>query len=245
MAESRSSAAALVTSGGVTVRGMPTPKPASMVDPDTPIEFVGEKPRHVGRGGRKLEGALETFALDVAGRRALDAGASTGGFTDHLLQVGVSSVTAVDVGRGQLDDRISSDPRVTVMDRTNIRNSTPDDLGTFDLVVADLSFISLCTVADALAGLTEDGADLVLLVKPQFEVGKGQVGRGGIVKNPALHAEALRKVIACLGGARLAVKAVCDSPITGAKGNREFFVWAVKNGPVIDDLVLPVTEDDV
>lgn len=214
-----------------------------MVDPDTPIEFVGEKPRHVGRGGRKLEGALESFGLDVVGRRALDAGASTGGFTDHLLQVGVTSVTAVDVGHGQLDDRISNDPRVTVKDRTNIRLSTPHDLGTFDLVVADLSFISLCTVARALAGLTEDGADLVLLVKPQFEVGKGQVGRGGIVKDPSLHADALRKVIACLAESDLPVRAVCDSPITGAKGNREFFVWAVKNGPIVDDLVLPIAEE--
>ena len=247
MAESRSAAAGLVTSGGVTVKGIPTPKPASMVSPDTPIEFVGDKPRHVGRGGRKLEGALTAFGLDVAGRTALDAGASTGGFTDHLLQEGVASVTAVDVGHGQLDDRIANDERVTVRDRTNIRLATPDTLGTFDLVVADLSFISLCTVAPALAGLSKDGADLVLLVKPQFEVGKGQVGRGGIVKDPRLHIDALEKVIACLGAEDLPVRAVCDSPITGAKGNREFFVWAVKNGAISEQLELPVdmpTEDD-
>ena len=241
MAASRSAAASLVTTGGVTVRGIPTPKPASMVTADTPIELVGDGPRYVGRGGLKLEGALAEFGLDVTGRRALDAGASTGGFTDHLLQSGIEHVTAVDVGRGQLDDRIAADPRVTVQDRTNIRLVGPEELGTFDLVVADLSFISLCTVADAFARLAEDGADLVLLVKPQFEVGKGQVGRGGIVKDPALHVQALRKVIDCLGEAGLPVQAVCDSPITGAKGNREFFVWAHKGGDAAREPELPVS----
>ena len=241
MANSRTAAASLVTSGGITVRGIPTPKPASMVTADTPIELVGDGPRYVGRGGLKLDGALAEFGLDVTGRRALDAGASTGGFTDHLLQSGVAHVTAVDVGRGQLDDRIAVDPRVTVRDRTNIRLVGPEELGTFDLVVADLSFISLCTVAEAFARLAEDGADLVLLVKPQFEVGKGQVGRGGIVKDPALHAEALRKVIDCLGTSGLPVQAVCDSSITGAKGNREFFVWARKGGTVASDLPLPAS----
>ncbi len=240
MAASRSAAAALVTTGGVTVRGIPTPKPASMVTPDTPIELAGEPPRYVGRGGLTLQGALSEFGLDVDGRRALDAGASTGGFTDHLLQSGVASVTAVDVGRGQLDDRLAGDPRVTIRDRTNIRLVGPDDLGTFDLVVADLSFISLCTVADALASLAQDGADLVLLVKPQFEVGKGQVGRGGIVKDPALHLEAIHKVIDCLDETGMPVQAVCDSPITGAKGNREFFVWARKGGQAVSELSLPV-----
>jgi 23S rRNA (cytidine1920-2'-O)/16S rRNA (cytidine1409-2'-O)-methyltransferase len=212
-----------------------------MVAADTPIEFVEEKPRYVGRGGLKLQGALEEFGIDVSGRRALDAGASTGGFTDHLLQSDVTSVMAVDVGRGQLDDRIAVDTRVTIRDRTNIRLVGPDDLGTFDLVVADLSFISLCSVAEALGSLAENGADLVLLVKPQFEVGKGQVGRGGIVKDPALHVEALRKVIDCLGRAGLPVQAVCNSPITGAKGNREFFVWAQKGGQPVPEPALPVT----
>lgn len=240
MAPSRSAAASLVSTGGVTVRGIPTPKPASMVTADTPIEFVADRPRYVGRGGLKLQGALEEFDLDVTGRRALDAGASTGGFTDHLLQSRVAHVTAVDVGRGQLDDRIAGDSRVTVKDRTNIRLAAPADLGTFDLVVADLSFISLCTVADAFASLAEDGADLVLLVKPQFEVGKGQVGRGGIVRDPALHVQALRKVIDCLRHAGLPVQAVCDSPITGAKGNREFFVWARKGGRNVAEPSLPV-----
>jgi 23S rRNA (cytidine1920-2'-O)/16S rRNA (cytidine1409-2'-O)-methyltransferase len=212
-----------------------------MVTADTPIELIGDGPRYVGRGGLKLAGALAEFGLDVSGRQALDAGASTGGFTDHLLQSGAAHVTAVDVGRGQLDDRIASDSRVTVRDRTNIRLATPDELGTFDLVVADLSFISLCTVADAFASLTQDGADLVLLVKPQFEVGKGQVGRGGIVKDPSLHVQSLRKVIECLDRAGLPVQAVCDSPITGAKGNREFFVWARKGGVGVPDLPLPVS----
>ena len=166
--------------------------------------------------------------------------ASTGGFTDHLLQEGVASVVAVDVGYGQLDDRIAGDPRVEVRDRTNIRLARSEDFGTFDLVVADLSFISLCAVAPALTDLAEEGADLVLLVKPQFEVGKGEVGRGGIVKDPAKHAAALEKVIECLATHGMGVRSVCDSPITGAKGNREFFVWAVAGGAVSDDLVLPV-----
>ncbi len=234
----------MIDGGAVVVKGIPTPKPATMVEPSTPIELVGEGPRHVGRGGRKLEGALATFGLDVAGRRALDAGASTGGFTDHLLQEGVVSVMAVDVGYGQLDDRISSDPRVDVRDRTNIRLSSSSDLGTFDLIVADLSFISLCAVAPAFSDLAEEGADLVLLVKPQFEVGKGQVGRGGIVKDPALHVASLEKVVACLAEHDLGVLAVCDSPITGAKGNREFFVWARAGQPPATELELPVSIPD-
>lgn len=244
MAPSRSAAVELIDGGAVVVKGIPTPKPATMVEASTPIELVGEGPRHVGRGGRKLEGALDTFGLDVRGRRALDAGASTGGFTDHLLQEGVGSVTAVDVGHGQMDDRISSDPRVEVRDRTNIRLASADDLGKFDLIVADLSFISLCAVAPAFADLAEEGADLVLLVKPQFEVGKGQVGRGGIVKDPALHVASLEKVVACLADHGLGVRQVCDSPITGAKGNREFFVWAVAGRPPVEALTLPVEVAD-
>lgn len=234
----------MIVDGAIVVKGIPTPKPATMVEASTPIELVGAGPRHVGRGGRKLEGALEAFGIDVSGRRALDAGASTGGFTDHLLQEGVASVTAVDVGYGQLDDRISSDPRVEVRDRTNIRLSTSAELGTFDLIVADLSFISLCAVAPAFADLAEEGADLVLLVKPQFEVGKGQVGRGGIVRDPALHVASLEKVVDCLAEVGLGTQAVCDSPITGAKGNREFFVWALAGRPPAADLELPVEAPD-
>jgi 23S rRNA (cytidine1920-2'-O)/16S rRNA (cytidine1409-2'-O)-methyltransferase len=226
----------LIEDGSVRVGGMPLPKPATLVDAAVPIELVGPPPRYVGRGGLKLEGALDAFGIDPTGRRVLDAGASTGGFTDVALQRGADEVVAVDVGRGQLDDRLAADPRVVVRDRTNIRHATPDDLGgTFGLIVGDLSFISLCTVAPALVGLAAPGADLVLLVKPQFEVGKDRVGRGGVVRDPALHRAAVEKVAACLTRAGAGVRGVVRSPIEGAKGNREFFLWAVRgaaSGPL-------------
>ena len=217
----------MISNGTVTVRGIPTPKPATMVDTATPIELVGDPPRHVGRGGLKLAGALTVFGLDVSGLRALDAGASTGGFTDHLLQSGAAHVTAVDVGHNQLHEKLTADPRVDVRDGINIRSVDPIEFGTFELIVADLSFISLCTVAEALSEVAEKGADLVLLVKPQFEAGRSQVGRGGIVKDPSVHTAVLHKVIECLGASGLGVRNVCGSPIRGAKGNREFFVHAV------------------
>jgi len=225
----------MISGGAITVGGVMNPKPASLVEAGTVIELVAEPPPFVGRGGLKLDGALDAFDLDVQGRRALDAGASTGGFTDVLLQRGAESVCAVDVGYGQLSSRLTNDPRVKVFDRTNIRNVGPDELGaTFDLIVADLSFISLCTVAPALAALAEDGADLVLLVKPQFEVGRGDVGKGGIVRDSEARAGAVRSVIECLGRAGIGTQAVCASPVPGAKGNREFFVWCVRSAPTRD-----------
>jgi 23S rRNA (cytidine1920-2'-O)/16S rRNA (cytidine1409-2'-O)-methyltransferase len=149
----------MIEGGGIRVGGIPVPKAATLVDASTPIELVAPPEPYVGRGGRKLEGAMERFPIDVAGRRALDAGASTGGFTDFLLQHGVGSVLALDVGYGQLDDRLLADVRVEVRDRTNLRHVGPDDLGgTFELIVADLSFISLCTVAPALARLASPDA---------------------------------------------------------------------------------------
>ncbi len=206
-----------------------------------PIELEGPPPRFVGRGGLKLEGALDRFGIGVSGRRVLDAGASTGGFTDLLLQRGAAVVVAVDVGRGQLDDRIAADPRVEVHDRTNIRHSTAEDLGgTFDLIVADLSFISLCTVAPALVALADPGGDLVVLVKPQFEVGRAAVGRGGIVRDPSLHRVAVEKVARCLEEAGAGIRGVTPSPIEGAKGNREFFAWAVAGEPSDPTVEVPV-----
>ncbi len=241
LARSRSHAAELIGSGSVRVGGVTAPKAASMVDASDPIEFASDPPPYVGRGGLKLAGAIADFGLDVSGRKALDAGASTGGFTDFLLQQGVSSVSAVDVGYGQLDARITTDPRVSVFDRTNIRYAAAEDVGgPFDLIVADLSFISLCTVAPALASMARAGADLVLLVKPQFEVGKEQVGRGGIVSDPALHRRAIDKVIACLGSSDMGTRGVTVSPIQGAKGNREFFVWCVRSASTASELEYPV-----
>ncbi len=216
----------MVEAREVTVRGVPTPKPTTLVAPDTPIELVGEPNRYVGRGALKLRGALGDFGIEVEGRRALDAGASTGGFTQILLEHGAAEVVALDVGYGQLDQRLRDDERVVVMERTNLRHVTPDNTGgRFSLVVADLSFISLCTVAPAFAGLVEDDADLVLLVKPQFEAGKGEVGSGGIVRDESVRRRAVEKVLACLAEEGLIPVGITPSPISGAGGNREVFVW--------------------
>jgi 23S rRNA (cytidine1920-2'-O)/16S rRNA (cytidine1409-2'-O)-methyltransferase len=182
---------------------------------------------------------LAEFDVSVQGRRALDAGASTGGFTDCLLQHGAASVVAVDVGYGQLDWSLRNDPRVEVHERLNLRYADVDTLGgAFDVIVADLSFISICTVASRLALLLHQDGDSVLLVKPQFEVGKGQVGKGGIVRDPDKHRAALERVIECLEVVGLGTVGVAKSPIEGAKGNREFFVWARKGATTVqgDDL---------
>lgn len=225
MAKSRAEATVMVESGAVRVGGVPTPKVTTLVDPATPLEMVGPPPKYVSRGGLKLEGALAEFGVEPAGLRCVDLGASTGGFTDCLLQAGAESVVAVDVGYGQMDDRLADKPEVTVVDRTNIRHADLEALGApFDLVVGDLSFISLCTVAEVLAALTGADGEGILLVKPQFEVGRGKVGRGGIVRDDAVRMSALEDVVGCLASVGLGTVATCVSPITGAKGNVEFFV---------------------
>ena len=225
IARSRAEAAALVDAGSVVVRGIPTPKVTTLVDASTPVELVGPPPKYVSRGGLKLEGALDQFGVDPAGRRCIDLGASTGGFTDCLLQRRAASVVAVDVGYGQLDDALAARPEVQVVDRTNIRHADPVALGApFDLVVGDLSFISLCTVAEVIRTLVGAEGEAVLLVKPQFEVGKGNVGRGGIVRDDDARQRALEDVISCLASSGLGTVATGVSPITGAKGNVEFFV---------------------
>lgn len=207
--------------------GLPEPKPASLVGPDTSIRLVGPAPRFVSRGGEKLDHALGEFGLDVDGSRAFDAGASTGGFTDCLLQRGAAEVVAFDVGYGQLHDRIRRDPRVRVVERANLRHVDPDEVGApFDIIVADLSFISLAVVAPALASLGGPETSYVLLVKPQFELGREHVPRGGVVSEPDLHALALDLAATGLAAAGLGVVAATRSPITGSKGNREFIVLA-------------------
>lgn len=226
LTETRSEASELIDSGHVEVRGIPTPKASSMVEAGTAIEISGV--RHVGRGYLKLEAALDEFNLDVTSMSALDAGASTGGFTECLLDRGAASVIAVDVGYGQLHPRLATDPRVKVLDRTNIRYVDPKDIGTVDLVVADLSFISLCTVVTSLERLTAIGGSLVVLVKPQFEVGKGKLGKSGVVKNPDERALALAKVRECFEAAGLRHRSEVASPIRGAKGNLEYLMWFVK-----------------
>jgi 23S rRNA (cytidine1920-2'-O)/16S rRNA (cytidine1409-2'-O)-methyltransferase len=212
-------------------------KPARLVGAGEPIVVLGPPSPNVSRGGRKLEAALERFAVPVAGQRALDAGASTGGFTDCLLQHGAAHVYAVDVGHGQLDPSLRSDGRVTVLERLHVRELTVERLREEDpgfepvpLVVADLSFISLRTVAPVLCGPTSaPDADLVLLVKPQFEVGRTAVSRGrGVVRDPALWTGALEGVASALAHAGTGIMGAMASPLTGASGNVEFLLHARK-----------------
>lgn len=230
MVDSRAAAQQAIADGRVSVRGATAHKAATLVAPDDSLELLGEGPPYVSRGGRKLAAALDAFGLDVKGRRAIDVGASTGGFTDCLLQRGASSVLALDVGYGQLDWKLRSDPRVTVMDRTNVRNVDPPALGApFDVVVADLSFISLTKVMDVLAGLGTAGTDWVMLVKPQFEAGPDSVEPGGVVRQPAVRRRAIESVAEAASEAGLTRRGGLDSPVPGAKsGNVEHLLWFTK-----------------
>jgi 23S rRNA (cytidine1920-2'-O)/16S rRNA (cytidine1409-2'-O)-methyltransferase len=238
LARSREQAATLVAAGRVQVRGTVAQKVATMIDPADPVLVTGADPadEYVSRGSHKLAGALAAFAgLAVSGRRCLDAGASTGGFTDVLLRAGARQVVAVDVGYGQLAWPIRTDDRVVVLERTNVRTLTPDVIGgPVDLTVADLSFISLRLVLPALTACTDPAGDLALMVKPQFEVGKERVGTGGVVRDPALRAEAVLDVTATAAGLGLGVAGVTASPLPGPSGNVEFFVWFRHGAPPAD-----------
>lgn len=238
LARSREQAASLVVAGRVRVRGTVAQKVAAMVDPADPILVTGEDPQteYVSRGGHKLAGALKAFeGLDVTGRRCLDAGASTGGFTDVLLRAGARQVVAVDVGYGQLAWPIRTDERVVVQERTNVRTITPESIGgVVDLTVADLSFISLRLVLPALTACTGPDGDLALMVKPQFEVGKERVGTGGVVRDWRLRAEAVLDVATAAAGLGLGVADVTASPLPGPSGNVEFFVWFRRDAPPAD-----------
>ncbi len=228
LAPSRSSAQELIEAGRVTVGGAPAPKASRQVDPGDAIEVAGDGPRFVSRGGEKLDAALDRFAVDVSGRRVVDAGSSTGGFTDCVLQRGAAEVLAIDVGRNQLHERLRADPRVDVHEQTNIRHADPEALGgAGGLVVADLSFISIRTVADHLVAFAADGADLVILVKPQFEAGKAEADRGrGVIRDPEVWRRTLDEATIALSGAGAAIMGVMVSPITGGDGNVEFLVHA-------------------
>jgi 23S rRNA (cytidine1920-2'-O)/16S rRNA (cytidine1409-2'-O)-methyltransferase len=225
---SRAEAVEVVAAGKVLVGGAPAGKPARLVAPHEPIIVAGKSQRFVSRGGHKLDGALERFGLDVSGVRALDAGASTGGFTDCLLQRGAAYVVAVDVGYGQLHEKLVADPRVVVIDRTNVRDLTTEAIGgVVDLVVADLSFISLTKVTDALLRACRPGGELVLLVKPQFEAGRREVGRGGgVIRDETVRADVRERIDAHLRAKDAAIMGWMDSPLPGADGNVEFFVHA-------------------
>ncbi|WP_197319319.1 TlyA family RNA methyltransferase [Saccharomonospora sp. NB11] len=239
LARSREHASSLITEGRVTVRGLVAKKPATSVEADVAIVVrTDDDPNWASRGAHKLLGALEEFTprgLRVEGRRCLDAGASTGGFTDVLLRRGAASVIAADVGRGLLDWRLRTDERVTVLDKTNVRSLTPDAIdGVVDLVVADLSFISLRLVLPALAACAATGADLLPMVKPQFEVGRQRLGSGGVVRDPALRAEAVSDVLTEAARCGLRTVGVVASPLPGPSGNVEYFAWLRKEPDGVD-----------
>jgi 23S rRNA (cytidine1920-2'-O)/16S rRNA (cytidine1409-2'-O)-methyltransferase len=231
LARSREQASELIAAGRVSVAGARATKPATGVTTDVAIVVRADPddPGYVSRGAHKLAGALTAFAplgLSVTGRRCLDAGASTGGFTDVLLRRGAAQVVAVDVGYGQLAWRLQQDPRVVIHDRTNVRELTVETIGSsVDVVVGDLSFISLELVLDALLGVTQSEGDLALMVKPQFEVGKDRVGKGGVVRDPALRAEAVLSVAAAAEKRGWGAQAVTTSPLPGPSGNIEYFLW--------------------
>jgi 23S rRNA (cytidine1920-2'-O)/16S rRNA (cytidine1409-2'-O)-methyltransferase len=226
LVESRVEAQHVVEAGRVLVSGAPALKLARMVGDDEPIVIEGLPKKYVSRGGEKLEGALDAFDIDVSGLRVMDVGASTGGFTDCLLQRGAAHVVALDVGHGQLHPKLRDHPQVTVIERTNIRHADLAELGApFDLVVADLSFISLTVVAEPLVTATGPSGQMVLLVKPQFEAGKADVSKGkGIITDPELHERACADVAAALAACGAQVIGQIESPIKGGQGNVEFLV---------------------
>ncbi len=236
LARSREHAADLIESRSVLVSGIPATKPATQVDAETSITLQGNRDDFVSRGGHKLAGALEVFAdVEVAGKVCLDAGASTGGFTDVLLRGGAKLVVAVDVGYGQLAWELRQDPRVKILDRTNIRHLTGDMVGEeIDLVVADLSFISLSLVLPALAAVSKPSADYVLMVKPQFEVGREKLGAGGVVRDPVLRRAAVLDVADSAYDVGLGTMGIAASPLPGPAGNVEYFLWLRRGAPAID-----------
>lgn len=224
--ESRERARAAILAGEVRVAGQVVTKAGEQVAEDVEVE-VAETQRYVSRGGTKLAGALDTFSLDVDGMRAVDVGASTGGFTDCLLQRGAESVAAIDVGYGQLAWQLRQDPRVRVFERTNIRSVDPAAIGApFDLAVVDVSFIGVLKVLPQVLDLVGPKGAMVLLVKPQFEIGKGRVGKKGVVREASAHTEVLESVMDGIRQSGLAVRGVTWSPITGPEGNIEFWIWA-------------------
>lgn len=242
LASSRDQARELVNRGSVLVSGSLATKPDRLVAAGDPVLVTADPPRFVSRGGDKLDRALDIFGIAVTGRTALDVGASTGGFTDCLLQRGAAGVLALDVGHGQLHPRVRDDARVVVRERTNVRHIGPADLpgAPFDLVVADVSFISLTNIAAALATLVSPGGDLVVLVKPQFEAGRRDVNRGrGVIRDPRIWVDAVRAVAAALAAAGLGPRGVERSPLLGGQGNTEFLLWArAGEAPTLPDATI-------
>lgn len=230
LSSSQEQARGLILAGDVTVDGVVVSKAGAPVSADAEIR-VAEQQRYVSRGGHKLAGALDAFGIDPAGMSAIDIGASTGGFTDCLLQRGAISVTAVDVGYGQLAWRLRSDPRVQVLERTNIRSADPAILGEgYELAVIDVSFIGLAKVLPAVRALLAPGASCLALVKPQFEAGKARIGKKGVVREAAVHEAILSEVLAAAENEGWLMRGLSWSPITGPEGNIEFWAWLGVDG---------------
>jgi 23S rRNA (cytidine1920-2'-O)/16S rRNA (cytidine1409-2'-O)-methyltransferase len=229
LADSRQKARAVILAGSVTVGGTRVDKAGVLIAPDADITVDAPACPYVGRGGTKLEGALTEFGLDVSGLVMLDVGASTGGFTDCLLTRGAAAVYALDVGYGQFDWRLRTDERVTVMERTNIRHSKRTDFDReIDAAVIDVSFISLALVLPAVRGIVRGGGFVIALVKPQFEVGRTDVGKGGVVRDPEKHREVVERVSRDAREIGFAVAGTCQSVLLGPKGNKEFFIYLKK-----------------
>ena len=240
LARSREHAAQLIADGQVTVAGQLATKPATAVAPDSPLLVLPQAGEQwVSRGAHKLLGALDAFGYDPTGKRALDAGASTGGFTDVLLRRGAAHVVAVDVGYGLIDWSLRTDDRVTVVERVNARSLEPQQIGEpVDLVVADLSFIPLGLVLPALVRCAKPDADFLPMVKPQFEVGRERLPAGGVVRDPEARADAVRRVADQAAGLGLGVLGVVASPLPGPSGNVELFLWLRAGAP-------PLREEDL
>lgn len=227
LTESRQKAQELIRSGKVTVNSSVVVKASHLVDSNDDIQIVGERQRYVGRGGLKLEHALDTFSIDVTGRRCLDIGASTGGFTDCLLQRGASLVCAVDVGHGQLHPSLLKMKEVLSLEGVNVRDLRPEDIGYApDFVCCDVSFISLSVVIERLCELTAENCEYVLLIKPQFEAGKQNIGKNGIVKDKKVHVQVIAKILDCCRENKISPISVCKSCITGGDGNVEYLLYA-------------------
>ena len=238
LADSRAKAQALILAGRVRSEGRLLDKPGVRYPADLQLE-VAEGRRYVSRGGHKLAAALREFDVEVEGREALDVGASTGGFTQVLLEAGASRVIALDVGHGQLDWSLRNDPRVQVMEGCNARYLQPSQLPCAPaLAVIDVAFISLELIFPAVVPCLADDADVIALIKPQFEVGRNQVGRGGIVRDLSLHRQVLDKITVCISDSGWGIQALCASPLLGADGNREFLVHFKPHSPGMEGAAL-------
>lgn len=234
LANSRQKASALIMAGNILVNNQPADKPGSMVAVDAEIINKGAELPFVSRGGFKIEKAIQSLNLDVTDMLCLDVGASTGGFTDCLLQHGASRVYAIDVGYGQLDWKLRQDPRVVVIERTNIRYASEELLPEpFDLISIDVSFISLKIVIPAVKKFLKNNGKILALIKPQFEVGKNQVGKGGVVKDPDLHQSVIAELSAYFKNTGFKIGPVIPSPILGPKGNKEFIIYLTMSSPEI------------